>query len=148
MKTCHTRLALFAAALGLSALPACKPPSGARSQTSAPQAAAESTIEGHQDDWGPHAIVGWAWDSAHPEQRLRIEVRADGKLLATADADQFRDDIKAADKGDGKYGMVFPTPDSLKDGKPHSIQLSVAGGGMILGGSPKTLTFPPDAKNP
>lgn len=143
MKTSRTRLALFVFALGLSALPACKPTSGARSQ-----AAAESTIEGHQDDWGPHAIVGWAWDSAHPEQRLRIDVSADGKLLATADADQFREDIKAADKGDGKYGMVFPTPDSLKDGKPHSIQLSVAGGGMILGGSPKSLTFPPAANKP
>src|SRR5690606_12123431 len=51
-------------------------------------------------------------------------------------------DLKDAHKGNGAHGYVFNVPDSLKDGKTHSITGRVAGSTYNLIWSPKTFNCP------
>lgn len=104
--------------------------------------APDSTVVGYHEDWGPEAIVGWAWDSARPDEKITVDIIVDGKLLASPTAEKFRQDLKEAGKGDGKHGVVFDVPESLRDGLPHSVRLAVSGTRQTLLESPKTLTYP------
>jgi hypothetical protein len=73
------------------------------------------------------AILGWAWDLRQSGDPVRVDVYADSQLLATVLADQFRQDVADARVGDGRHGFSLATPDSLKDGKAHVIQIKVSG---------------------
>jgi membrane protein involved in D-alanine export len=87
------------------------------------------------------SIHGWAWDPAHPNESLQVEIFADGKSLLTATADNQRDDLALAGKGNGRHGFDIPTPDSLIDGNAHVISVKIKGSGIDLHGSPTTVTI-------
>ena len=55
------------------------------------------------------------------------------ELLKTATADQFRQDLLDAGKGNGKHGFLFPIPKQLKDGKKHIIKIKLNGTDLNLG---------------
>ena len=86
----------------------------------------------------PKSIVGWAWNPDQPGKRVEIEISADGNTIGKVTADKMRDDLKGK-MGDGGYGFAFETPVSLNDGKPHEIRATIAGGGVELKKSPRTL---------
>ena len=46
-------------------------------------------------------LYGWAWDRVRPSDHLEVEIRVGDKLVATAFANQPRDDLKANGVGDG-----------------------------------------------
>ena len=62
--------------------------------------------------------------SAHHIQFRYRSLSPDTKI-ATVQADQFREDLFKAKKGNGKHSFALPTPDSLKDGKSHKIEEEV-----------------------
>jgi hypothetical protein len=72
-------------------------------------------------------ILGWAWDLRRSGDPVRVDVYADDSLLGTVVADQFPQDVADARVGDGRHGFSLATPDSLKDGKAHAIQIKVSG---------------------
>ena len=87
-------------------------------------------------------VYGWAWDGKDPGKRLIVEV-TDGDIpLGTSPADGPRPDLVAAGMGDGRYGFRYVFPASIKDGKPHSIRIRVAGTTYQLRNTPKPLTCP------
>lgn len=86
----------------------------------------------------PKSIVGWAWNPDQLNKHVEVEIVADGNTLGKVTADKMRDDLKGK-VGDGSYGFVFETPRSLNDGKPHEIRATIAGEGVELKKSPKTL---------
>jgi D-alanine transfer protein len=108
-----------------------------------PGAAQSSHPEGTQDSADCKSVSGWAFDKSHPEQILHVDVYVDGFLLATTPADRFRPDLLNAGKGDGKHGFSMPLPEKCRDGKAHSINVSISGTSVILKHSPRTITCPP-----
>jgi len=55
-------------------------------------------------------IYGWAWDRAHPDDRLEVEFRAEGPdgtplVLGRATADRAREDLVGGGFGDGHHAF-------------------------------------------
>lgn len=77
---------------------------------------------------GGDTLVGWAADTAMPDRRLVVECVHDGRVLATARADQFRADVKSAGIGDGAYGFRFAPPsDVLVDLDHATVEVRIQG---------------------
>ena len=95
--------------------------------------------EGYLDIASCDGIHGWVWDENAPDSPLSVEIYDGDKLLATMKADELRDNLIAAGKGNGKHAYTYVTPPYLKDGKPHSIRVTIAGAGFELSNSPKTI---------
>ena len=66
--------------------------------------------------------VGWAWYPDAPERRAEVEILADGEVIGTATASQYRADVAEAGIGDGYYGfsLALPLP-VLKSTRPLTI---------------------------
>jgi hypothetical protein len=71
-------------------------------QTLAPQPA---DIDGRIDAITGGRLYGWAWDRVRPSDHLEVEIRVGEKLVATAFANQPRDDLKANGVGDGCHAF-------------------------------------------
>lgn len=84
-------------------------------------------VDGFVDRIHQGALVGWVRDPKKPENRVRLALYEDETLVCSFIADQLRRDLAAAGLGDGQYGFNCPLPQHLKDGKPHSLQLRIAG---------------------
>jgi hypothetical protein len=84
-------------------------------------------------------ITGWAWDKAHPDQPVEVEILDGLKVIATLPADAFRSDLAAAGVGTGKHSFVYPTPPRLRDGATHQIRVRIAGTSTYLSGSPMKM---------
>jgi hypothetical protein len=102
----------------------------------------EVPAEGSLDLATEEVIAGWAWDTTKPDTPIKVDLFDGDKKLDTVLADQFREDLVPEKKGNGKHGFNYTTPDSLKDGKSHTIRAKVNGTNIELSGSPKTLKVP------
>jgi len=96
--------------------------------------------EGYLDRTDGEFISGWTYDKSRPEMPIEVEIYDGDHPLTTAIAATFRQDLLAAGKGNGKHSFNVPVPTWLKDGKPHSIQVKVAGTDSYLKNSPKELS--------
>lgn len=72
--------------------------------------ATESAIEGRIDAIQGGRVYGWAWDRAHPADRLEVEFRAEGPdgnplVLGRAVADRAREDLVGGGYGDGQHAF-------------------------------------------
>ncbi|UFP94202.1 RHS repeat-associated core domain-containing protein [Gloeobacter morelensis] len=85
------------------------------------------------------AISGWALDQSQITTPISVDIFADGVLNTTVLANGFRPDVGAI-YGNDYHGFSLSTPASLFDGAAHSIDVFIAGTGIRLGNSPKTLT--------
>jgi hypothetical protein len=84
-------------------------------------------------------IAGFAFDPDQPDARLGLCIYDGDQPLMIIRADLYRDDLKSAGMGDGKYSFNIPTPSSLQDGKTHQIWVKILGSNAVLGGSPMQL---------
>lgn len=101
-----------------------------------------ATIEGVVDGLRGDLLHGWAWDTRAEQPYLRIEVRAAGVLLGSADAAVFRADLAMAGKRDGHCAFAIaldPRP------APGTVLTITAAGGdtdLEITGSPFTVPAP------
>jgi hypothetical protein len=112
---------------------ACSAQSAAPVETAA-QAAEPSGggYEGFLEKMSCDMLRGWAWDRSQPDRALTIELYDGDTLLKTVVADQFRQDLLAAHKGNGRHLFIDAPPPTLMDGKPHTIRAVVKGAGYAL----------------
>jgi hypothetical protein len=103
--------------------------------------AVASGLEGTLDVVDVEAFAGWVWDPKQPNMPLTVGLYEEERLLATALADQFREDLIAAGKGDGRHAFRIPTPMAIKDGKPHVVRVRVVGMPFELDESPRKVTL-------
>ena len=87
-------------------------------------------------------LFGWAWDPAQPNSPVNIDILANGVVIATIPADQFRQDLLNAGVGNGVHGSSFTVPQSLKNGQIQSIRIRVTGSNVELSNSPRSITCP------
>lgn len=96
-------------------------------------------IIGCFDKCDANGITGWLASKVAVNQRLEVDVFADGQPIARAMADQFRADLAKAGIGDGSSGFKIVPPALLFDGDEHTIEVREAASGVELSGSPKTF---------
>src|SRR5687768_8158103 len=95
-------------------------------------------VRGHFDQCDASCISGWvAGDGA--DERLQIEIVADGTPVSQIVADALREDLVAAGIGDGRHGFKATPPLNLYDGRKHTIEIREIGTGILLSGSPKNF---------
>jgi len=104
---------------------------------------ASAAFEGFHEFADCTQISGWAWDQTQPNTPISVDIYADGNLLITVLANQFRQDLLNAGKGNGNHGFSFPTPLALKDGAQHTITVAFANTSTALINSPKNLVCAP-----
>jgi hypothetical protein len=92
-----------------------------------------TNLQGSHDGAGCHTISGWAWDANDPGNIVNVDIYADGALIGTIAATQYRQDL-ANIYGQPYHGFNFPTPASLRDGQRHIITVK-------FGGTNTNLTF-------
>lgn len=99
-------------------------------------------FDGFHDFANCNVIAGWAWDAKQPNTPLNVDVYIDNDSFRSilAPANQFRQDLLNAGKGNGVHAFSFPTPSFLKDGHPHSIRVRFEGTLIDLGITPKSIT--------
>lgn len=90
-------------------------------------------VEGYVDSLSRTAARGWAWRPAAPDDVLEIQAEVDGKIVATALADEFRPDLLQHGKGAGRYGFTLnyrlPARDDVKLSVRAKIQVADGLGG-------------------
>lgn len=79
-------------------------------------------------------LYGWAIDKSQPEKHQKIELFADGKLIGTAIANLYRQDLFKAGIGDGDHGFCFNLTGAI-DSECH-ISAKIAGTDYLLSNSP------------
>jgi hypothetical protein len=84
-----------------------------------------SGYEGFLEKMSCDMLRGWAWDTSRPDRALTIELYDGDRLLTTVVADQYRQDLADAHKGNGKHLFIEPPPAEIKDGKAHAIRAVV-----------------------
>lgn len=100
------------------------------------------TVTGHVDHAKKGHVQGWAYDPAHPQQGLKVEILCNDEVVAYGTADQFRVDLEKAGIGDGKHMFNLPLSYELSDGQVHTLIAREARSGVILKGGP--LQFGPE----
>ncbi|WP_160299889.1 hypothetical protein [Belnapia sp. F-4-1] len=69
---------------------------------------APSDIRGLIDNATADRLYGWVWDAAHPGYRVKVELRLEGKVVATVVASNPRPDLAKHGIGDGSHAFEFP----------------------------------------
>jgi len=95
--------------------------------------------EGCHDIANRNLIHGWAWDTCHPNRRIRVEILDGDNLVAVVRADRFRRDLLTEGKADGNCAFTYRVPASLRDGSSHSIRVRFAGTEQDLWETPKQI---------
>jgi hypothetical protein len=96
---------------------------------------------------------GWVWDRNKPNTVFSVDIYDGDTFKATLAANEFRQDLKDAGKGNGIHAFRWSIPEALKDGQVHSLSARVSGSSFTLKEGPKTIqcqtgTPPPPANKP
>jgi hypothetical protein len=91
------------------------------------QAEAVSTarVVGFIDVISVRRISGWVWDEGDPSHRLEVEIRFDGRSIASVRADRPRKDLAAAGVGDGSYGFETQHETRITEADYHRVSAVV-----------------------
>ncbi|MFC5410162.1 putative Ig domain-containing protein [Larkinella bovis] len=97
---------------------------------------------------------GWVWDANRRNTPISVDILDGTAVIATLTADEFRQDLVNAGKGDGRHAFRYFIANSLKDGQKHTLSARVTGNSFVLKSGPKEITCqatgtpPPPANNP
>jgi hypothetical protein len=83
----------------------------------------EATLEGNLDAVAPDGLVyGWCFVPAEPDRRCELAILIDGTEVIRTHADQYREDLEKAGKGDGHHAFSIQLPgDSIEPGATVSV---------------------------
>ena len=103
-------------------------------------AALPPIYEGYLDGADCNQIWGWAWDQNRPNTPINVDIYANNIYVATVPANQFRQDLLNAGKGNGNHAFAFVVPTSLKNGQLQNISVKFGGTNTQLFWSPRPIT--------
>lgn len=81
--------------------------------------------EGYINSVSSEEVSGWVKYKNNESERVRVSIFVDQEYISTTYADQFREDLLAARKGDGKYAFKLSLPKPIADGSTHYIQIRI-----------------------
>jgi GT2 family glycosyltransferase/glycosyltransferase involved in cell wall biosynthesis len=85
-------------------------------------------------------ISGWVWDPAHPNDPVVIEILDGDTVVLRMPADQFREDLIARGKGNGRHGFTVPNVGGIFPLSRHRVRVRRASDGWDLPASPAWVT--------
>lgn len=91
-----------------------------------PIALCNAEFFGYLDTTSHSRIGGWIHRADGAPQRVSLAVYEGDQCLVTFDADLWRSDIADLQQGNGFCGFSVPTPESLRDGELHEIDICIA----------------------
>jgi len=97
------------------------------------------TAIGHVDRIEADVVVGWAHDSADPDESLEIEIRAAGSVLGAGPANEFRTGLALAGFGTGARGFRIKINVPFVAGQRVELALYNAQNGKPIAASPFVL---------
>lgn len=112
-------------------------PNGQKSVTCLP------VYAGNVDRFDCNYIVGWAADRNRPNLPITVRIYDGERLVTTVTAQVVRADIAAHLGDNGAHGFTIPTPDSLRDGKPHAVRIRYENSDTNLSNGSKSLNCSP-----
>jgi hypothetical protein len=89
-------------------------------------------ITGWLGEAGPDNIVGQAYRPTALNEHIRLALYDGERFLAWTVADKPRRNLIERGVGDGHYGFWFPLPPALRDGRPHELDIRIAGTAVSL----------------
>ncbi|MFC5412557.1 putative Ig domain-containing protein [Larkinella bovis] len=98
------------------------------------------SFEGFMQTVNCSNLTGWVWDRNKPNVPLQVGLYEGNNLVLIVDANNFRQDLLTAKKGNGIHAYNVPTPESLKDGATHVLSARVLNSTYQLKDSPKVLS--------
>jgi hypothetical protein len=104
--------------------------------------------EGYVDFAGCTLVAGWARSLVRPEVPLAVDILLDGRVLATAMADQFQQALLEAGKADGRCAFSVMIAPRWRDGKVHVVEARVSGTQTALAPGQRQIEFPYDISEP
>ena len=90
-------------------------------------------LRGNVDRLDDRRAAGWVADQRRPDP-VELCLLVDGMPVASFRAALARDDVRAAGLAAGNCGFDQPLPDSLRDGRPHLVEIRVGPRGPLLPG--------------
>jgi len=101
----------------------------------------DSKFQGCLDGIRNGVLRGWVWDPSRPHVQVALELLDGTARLASAEASEYRADLKQAGIGDGRHAFAIHLPDSLLDGQTHSLSVRIKGTSFFL--SERPILFGP-----
>ena len=96
-------------------------------------------LEGYFDGLDGHTFSGWAFDPAHPDTPVVLELLDGDGLMARLIANRFRADLEAAGIGDGRHGFELKLARALSPAARHELRIRRVADGRELAGSPLVI---------
>ena len=96
-------------------------------------------FEGFFDSVNCTEMQGWVWNRNSPNTLLRVDILINDTVFTQVMADQFRQDLLNAGKGDGRHAFKFALPARLKNSRLNSVKIRVTGTNFVL--NPTNRTF-------
>jgi hypothetical protein len=94
-------------------------------------------VEGFLDLLSTDHVEGWAWLPSHGEARLPLTIWVDSRMIGRTVARDYRPDVHAVGKGDGRCGFRFCFPECDRPRSGSSVSVTVADTPRQLPGSPR-----------
>jgi glycosyltransferase involved in cell wall biosynthesis/pyruvate/2-oxoglutarate dehydrogenase complex dihydrolipoamide acyltransferase (E2) component len=101
-----------------------------------PQPIAAAGFDGYCDASDEGLVQGWVWQPENPDAAVELAIFVDGRFVARARGDQFREDLAQKHIGTAEYGFRMRLANTYLDGKEHRIDVLIAGNGARLKGAP------------
>jgi hypothetical protein len=89
-------------------------------------------MQGRVDAVDNGHVLGWAWHTEQPTERLTVEAVYDGRLVAKAVADRARVDLRRNGIGDGSYAFDLQIDPALADLTQRLVVRAIAPSGEVL----------------
>jgi hypothetical protein len=105
--------------------------------------AEQGLLRGQVDQVDRERIVGWAQDSACPDEPVRLRILDNGVTIGDVVADRYRPDLERAGIGLGRCSFELVVPGGLSPSGRHMIQVMRASDGQDLECSPWALDAMP-----
>src|SRR6185369_16584691 len=93
-------------------------------------------------------VAGWARSVSQPDIPVQVDIIVDGKLLTAVKADQLRQDLRDAGKGEGCCAFSYPLGPRWRDGKTHTVEARITGTEFSLTPIPREIIGPNDISEP
>ena len=92
----------------------------------------DGRLAGYVDAIVSGRVFGWAWDASRPERSVTIEVGEGDRIIGSAEANRFREDLKNLGLGDGRHAFEFELPEGLRDTPARNLRVSFQDSGEEL----------------
>jgi hypothetical protein len=113
-----------------------------------PDAPVASEYEGYVDPGRDDAVIGWAWDKAHPDKPVSVEIDDGLHPKVTVLANLPREDLRKLQMGNGRHGFHYVVPKWQRDGRTYNVNVRFVDTQRVLENSPRKITYAKDEDTP